>query len=281
MLKKIRFLTNRYAVVAVFIVFIVLDLLVLGLGRLLRFLPETLPMDYLTEIILMLVPAAFVVFFGFSSAFKKGNFLRGLLCILPFLAAQLIMLAVFFLENLQKSDVSWKPWYLIAYGVFSIVGVAVREECIYRATLQNIVAKKYANSVKGIWITAIVGAIIFGLMHSTNIFFGMDPGAVVTQVISSTFFGLLLGAVYLRSGSLWALIVIHTVTDLLSLSASTFLNVDTIADMSETMAWSWSRPFAWLFYIAFAAFLLRPSKCKQICQSLCFAGEESDEDPCV
>lgn len=281
MLKKIRFLTNQYAIVAVFIVYIVLDLLVLGLGRLLRFLPETLPMDYLTEIILMLVPAAFVVFFGFSSAFKKGNFLRGLLCILPFLAAQLIMLAVFFLENLQKSDVNWKPWYLIAYGVFSIVGIAVREECIYRATLQNIVAKKYANSVKGIWITAIVGAIIFGLMHSTNIFFGMDPSAVVTQVISSTFFGLLLGAVYLRSGSLWALIVIHTVTDLLSLSASTFLDVDTIADMSETMAWSWSRPFAWLFYIAFAAFLLRPSKCKQICQSLCFAGEESDEDPCV
>ena len=178
---------------------------------------------------------------------------------------------------MQNPDASWRPWSQIVLKVFGIVGVGVREECIYRATLQNIVARKYANSVKGIWITVIVGAIMFGLTHSTNIFFGMDPIATVTQVISTTFFGILLGAVYLRSGSLWALMVIHTVTDLLSLSASTFLQVDTVADMSETMAWSWSRLFAWLFYVAFAAFLLRPSKCKQIRQSLCFADEESDK----
>ncbi len=47
------------------------------------------------------------------------------------------------------------PWDLMVVGVVSVIGVGVREECIYRETIQNIVAKKHANSVKGIWINRI------------------------------------------------------------------------------------------------------------------------------
>ena len=280
MLKKIRSLSYQYAIPAAFIIFVLLDLLLFGLSGLLSFLPRTLLTQYLTELILMLVPVAFVCFFGFSSAFKKGKFFRGLLYCLPFIIFQLLILAVFFEKNLGNPEANWKPWYLIVYGLFSVVGIGVREECLYRATIQNILAKKYANSVKGIWITAIIGAIIFGLTHVSNLFFGMDPLAVLTQVISATFVGLLFGAIYLRSGSVWALILIHTLTDTAGLAGSTFLYISDIEDMNQ-LSWSWERLIAWLLYVGIAVFLLRPSKCKQICESLCFAGEESEADTCT
>jgi membrane protease YdiL (CAAX protease family) len=274
MLKKIRSLAYQHAIAAAFIIFVLIDLLLFGLSGLLSLLPETLPMKYLVEIILMLVPAAFVVFFGFSRAFKKGSFLRGLLCCLPFIILQLLVLGFFFSKNLGDPEANWKPWYLIVYGVFSVFGVGVREECIYRATIQNIVAKKHANSVKGIWITVIVSAIIFGLTHASNLFFGMNPLAVLTQVFSATFIGLMFGAVYLRSGSIWALIFVHTLTDIGGLASSTFLHVSEIEDFNQ-LSWSPRRLVLWLIYVGLTIFLLRPSKCKQICESLCWEGEES------
>ena len=281
MLKKIRSLIYQHAIPAAFIVFVLLKLIIMGLGQLFSLLPQSLPMAYIVEVILMIVPAAFVCLFGFSSAFKKGSFFRGLLCCLPFIVIQLFLLFLFLSVNLRNPETNWKPWYLIIYGVFSIVGVGVREECLYRATIQNIVAKKHANSVKGIWITVIVSSIIFGLTHATNLFFGMDPRAVLAQVISSAALGLLFGAVYLRSGSLWALILIHTLTDIAGLASSTFLSISDIEDLNQ-MSGAWSLPlgviFKWLIYIGLTAFLLRPSKCKQIRESLCFKDEESKAD---
>ena len=281
MLKKIRSLTDQYAIPAAIIAFVFMKLLIMGLGRLLAFLPATLPMAYLSESILMLVPVGLVWFFGFSSAFKKGHFFRGLLCYLPFILLQMIILVFFLSKNLGNPEANWRPWYLIVLGVFSIVGIGVREECIYRATLQNIVAKKHANSVKGIWLTVTVSALIFGLTHATNLFFGMDPRAVLTQVLSSAFLGFLFGAVYLRSGSLWAIALIHTLTDIVGLASSTFLSMSEVEDLNQ-MAGAWSLPLGlvvkWLVYVGIAAFLLRPSKCKEIRESFCFAKEPSEAD---
>lgn len=282
MLKKIRSFTDQHAIPAAVIAFVILKLLIMGLGQLLSLLPATLPAGYLNEIVLMLVPAAIVCFFGFSRAFKKGNFLRGLLCGLPFIVLELFLLFVFFGNTMTNPEADWRSWDLIILGLVSIFGVGFREECLYRATIQNIVAKKHANSVKGIWITVIVSALIFGLTHITNIFFGMDPIAVLMQVLSAMLLGLLFGAVYLRSGSLWAVVLIHTLTDIAGLASSTFLRVTEIEDLNrlaDKVSLSWIQIGNWLFYIGLTAFLLRPSKCKQICESLCFANKETKTEP--
>lgn len=275
MLKKIRDLTHQHAIPTALIFFAVFDLFLLGLGKLLSLLPKTLPYQYLCEVILVLLPIACVFLFGFQSTFRKGSLLRGLLYGLPFIAFQLISLLVFLAGNLENPELNWKPWSLIVYGLISILGVGIREECIYRATIQNIIAKKHANSVKGIWITVSIAALIFGLTHASNLLFGMDPIAVLTQMISAFTIGLLFGAIYLRSGSIWAAILIHTLTDVSGLAASTFLYVGDIENMNQ-LSWRWEKLIAWLAYIAFTAFLLRPSKCKQITESFCFAGEASE-----
>ena len=274
MLKKIRSLAYEHAIPAAFIIFIIFDLLLLGVGRLLSLLPKTLPIEFLSETIIMILPAALVVFFGFSSAFKKGNFLRGILCILPYLGVQLITMWVVFSKMMANPDADWQPWYQIVYGLFAVFGVGFREECIYRATIQNVLAKKYVNSVKGIWITVMISSIIFGLSHAPNLFFGVAPLAVLIQIVKASTVGLLFGAVYLRSGNIWVLILVHALTDTVSLAQSIFLQNVSDVELMNLQSFSWISVVFEFAYIGITIFLLRPSKCKQICESLCFADKK-------
>ena len=276
-LKKIKAFADKYAIITAFISFIVIDLVLHALGKLLSLLPDMLPLKYLAHSILIIVPVAIVFLFGFSSAFKKGNFFRGILCGLPYIIFQLLLLALVLRKHLGNPEASLQPWYLIVYGLFTVLGIGIREECIYRGVIQNIVAKKYANSVKGIWITAIVGAFIFGVMHISNLFGGVSPSAVFAQVISAIFSGLIFSAIYLRSGNIWSLIFLHTLIDSVGLVPSTFLGM-TLTDNLNQMSWSWISLIYWALKLGYAAFLLRPSKCKQIYENLCFAGEESKSD---
>ena len=118
----------------------VVKLLLLGIGKLFSFLPVSLEMEYLSETILIIVPIAIVCFFGFARTFKTGSFIRGLICCLPFVVLQLIMLAVVLTDALGDPEANWRSWYVIVLGIYSTIGIGIREECIYRATIQNIIA---------------------------------------------------------------------------------------------------------------------------------------------
>lgn len=277
MLKRIRELTYQHAITAAFIAFLLVDGALFGLGQLFSILPQTLLVQVLAEVLLVLLPIALVIFFGFSRTLKPGKVFQGLFYCWPFIAVQVLVLCTFFFQNLGNPEANWRSWPAIICGVLSVVGVGIREECIYRATLQNIVAKKYANSVKGIWIAVVVSAILFGLCHVSNLFWGMHPLSVLSQVISAACIGTLFSAVYLRSGSLWAPILVHTLIDIAGLAPSIFLrNISDVENVNR-LSFSWSSLLFDLLYVALAAFLLRPSKCKQIYQNLCFA-EEASED---
>lgn len=277
MLKRIRELTYQHAIIASLIAFLVIDWGLFGLGRLTSLLPQTLPVKLLVEIFFILLPIAIVIFFGFSRALRPGKVFRGLFYCWPFIAIQIIGLCTFFSQNLGNPEVSWHSLPGIAGGLFAVLGVGIREECIYRATFQNIVAKKYATSVKGIWISVLVSAVLFGLCHISNLFFGMHPLSVLSQVTSAFCIGVLFSAVYLRSGSLWAPILVHTLTDIAGLAPSTFLRNLTDVDSINRLSFSWLSLLFDLLYLALAVFLLRPSKCKQVYQNLCFAQQSPEE----
>jgi membrane protease YdiL (CAAX protease family) len=200
-----------------------------------------------------------------------------LVCSLPYIIWNLILLALLLSKNLKDPTANWQPWYLIVYGLFTVLCVGIREESIYRGIIQNIVAKKYANSVKGIWITAIVGSAIFGVMHITNIFTGVHPIVILNQVLSAMVSGLVISAIYLRSGNIWVVILIHTLIDTVGLVPYTFLGV-TLTENLNQMSFDWITLVFLAIRIGYAAFLLRPSKCKQIQESLCFAEKESAAD---
>ena len=274
-MKKIKALTEKYPILSSAIICVAFVIFMICTSRLFGLFHGIFALDFLKEIVLIVVPVAFVFLFGFSSAFKKGNFLRGLICALSLLALATFFLINLFSQNLGNPEASWQSWYMIAFGVFGIIGVGIREECVFRGVIQNIIAKKYANSVKGIWLTVIVGGLIFGLCHLQNLFAGVDLLPVLVQVVTTSVSGICLSAVYLRSGSLLALIFIHSLTDLASLSKTVFFaGLSDVEAINQQLTMSWGAVITWVILIAVAIFLLRPSKCKQIYESFCFADEK-------
>ena len=129
--------------------------------------------EYVHEIVSMIYPIGIVILFGFSSAFRMQGFFKTLICGMLLLALQTFSLLFSIIENATSDATAWQPWYVIILGVISVISIGIREECIFRATIQGVLAKKYANSVKGIWLTALLSALIFGLIHSFNIFAGV------------------------------------------------------------------------------------------------------------
>lgn len=284
MLKKLRDYTEKHPILSSVIICIAFMIFMRGTSLLFGLFPKIVALDFLKEIVLIAVPIALVFLFGFSSAFKKGNFLRGLLCALPSLAFLVLSLFNFFNKNLGNPEVHWQSWYMIAFGLFGMIGVGIREECIFRGIVQNVLAKKYANSTKGIWLVAILGGLIFGLGHLQNLFAGVQPLAVFAQVISTSASGIFYSALYLRSGSLWALIFIHALTDTASLSRTVFFaGLSDVDAVNEQLTLSWGVLFLCVVSIALTAFLLRPSKTRQILDSFCFtdkkATPETDFEP--
>lgn len=262
MITKLRNLTSKYAIPSTIIIAVVSYLIMISVGKIFALFPNSLVKSYTKEFINILIPIGIVILFGFATSFKSKKFFRGLLCGISLFVFQCLLFIFNVLIAVDESA-TWKPWYLIIFGVFSIICVAIREECIYRATVQNILAKKYLKSTKGIWITAIVSALIFGLIHAFNIFTGVKISAALIQAVTNVGIGLFFAALYLRCGNLWVLITVHTVTDLAGLFPSTFLNKTTTETLSAIHIQSL---FAGVIFVLIAIFLLRPSKCKEILQ---------------
>ena len=107
---------------------------------------------------------------------------------------------------------------------------------------------------------------IFGLMHITNIFAGVDLLSVTIQSIVAIGAGFYFAAVYLRGGSLWALIIMHSVADAASLFYSTFtLNNGTAVDAINKLSIMNLLPF--FILTAIGLYLLRKDKCDEIVEN--------------
>lgn len=105
---------------------------------------------------------------------------------------------------------------------------------------------------------------IFGLMHLMNLAFLPAP-AVIAQVVSATFAGVLLAAIYFRSANIWATVFLHALYDMagslgsLLQTGSAAASAPVDAGMAQALAVSMPMVFGVLIG-CIALFLLRKSK---------------------
>ncbi|MDQ2757094.1 MAG: CPBP family intramembrane metalloprotease [Actinomycetota bacterium] len=72
----------------------------------------------------------------------------------------------------------------------------------------------------GVRRAAIISAVLFGLMHVVNLLIGADLGATLLQVGYATAMGFAFGAAALRTDTIWPLVLIHALIDLVSFVAA-------------------------------------------------------------
>lgn len=97
---------------------------------------------------------------------------------------------------------------LIIYVLVGTLLVGIGEETAYRGVVLNALAARMSLP----W-AAVASAVLFGLMHSVNVFL-QPAGTTIGQVVTTSLIGLFFGFVYVLSGgNLILVVVLHWLWD--------------------------------------------------------------------
>lgn len=226
-------------------------------------LPESLVSLYIEELTFIVWPTALVLLFGFGFIFRQKGFGAtigaGLFRFLP--SALWVIFQLFAL--CFTPGIEWKSDGEIILGVLMLVGVGFREEILFRGVITNAIARKYADSTKGIWITVLSSSALFGAMHMGNVFHGVTFQSALIQSISAIGGGAFFCAVYLRGGSIWAAALLHSVYN--ATATVDWLFTNSSGDLSSTInGLGLQHAVLIVFDLLLVAFLLRKSKRQRI-----------------
>jgi membrane protease YdiL (CAAX protease family) len=152
-----------------------------------------------------------------AAGFRRPYRWHGILLFwLPMLPLILNFVGGIFARGIKVATVA--PWRI---GIFLVVSLLVGfvEEGIFRGMMVR------ALYVKGIWTAAVMSSVLFGLAHSVNIVLGENIQAVALQLVyTTTIYGFASAAIVIYTGTLWPIVVIHSLIDFVSwLQAGTTL----------------------------------------------------------
>jgi uncharacterized protein len=165
-------------------------------------LPWIQPPDFLSLCVDTVVIGAVVLALGWRRVVGfngPAQWREPRLLILP----ALVVLVVPLLAGFKAIDPATTAYLVLAY-----VLTGLREETLYRGLILRVLGPI------GPARAAILTAVLFGSAHLSNLLVRANPMIVFAQVIGAFCDGLALGAIRLRSNTLWFPIAIHFVHDL-------------------------------------------------------------------
>jgi uncharacterized protein len=123
------------------------------------------------------------------------------------------------------------PFSIILSWLVVSLSAAVVEEGIYRGLILNALLQRPLLQ-RGTWRAALLSAGLFALAHGLNVFAGYSPAYVLLQVAYTFAIGFCFAAMLLRGGSLWPLVLAHTLINFagfLALPRGSSAGVDAIS----------------------------------------------------
>ncbi|GAA1843845.1 CPBP family intramembrane metalloprotease [Microbacterium koreense] len=110
--------------------------------------------------------------------------------------------------------------------------VALVEETFLRGIVLPALTRAFSNSHRSILWAVLVSSVVFGLGHAPGMI-GQPWTLLVAKVVWATALGIFLAAVFVRSGNLWSVVLLHMT---LNVTASTAPYVSYIAVPFQTAA---------------------------------------------
>lgn len=115
----------------------------------------------------------------------------------------LIIIVGPFLAGVKTTELS-----SLAYLAFAYALVGFREETLWRGVaLRGLMPSGAVTAV-------VISGLVFGASHIANVLV-RNPAIVFSQMIGAACFGIAMGALRLRTNSIWPVIVLHMLSDLL------------------------------------------------------------------
>ena len=118
----------------------------------------------------------------------------------------------------------------LSFWLTLAVLVAFVEEVAFRGLILR------ALEPRGIWPAAVISSVLFGLMHAVNLLFGAELTQTLLQMGSAAALGFSFAAVALRTGTIWPLVVIHALVDVVGFVTADGAAVTTVTGTDLVVA---------------------------------------------
>ncbi|GAW65201.1 hypothetical protein FC65_GL000223 [Ligilactobacillus acidipiscis DSM 15836] len=168
--------------------------------------------------------------------------------------------ALFAIVLIQNKGVS-QAGYPFIVGIF----VSFFEEYYFRGITLGVIISNISKCKKiklygEVWLSCLGSSIIFALTHFLNL--NSQPMQLtLMQVVQTFFLGMLLNALYVRSGSLIVPMMFHFLLNFISSISTLGMSQGTLNNSYGSLLSSFFIDFV---YLVFAAFLLRRKKLRNI-----------------
>jgi membrane protease YdiL (CAAX protease family) len=103
-----------------------------------------------------------------------------------------------------------EPNYYIVLFLLECLSVGFFEELLFRYVILLILLQRLPHSKKGVLLSIILSAAIFGFVHFINLFYGAALGGTLLQIGYSFLMGMLWATVFLRTKNIVLPIILHT-----------------------------------------------------------------------
>ena len=195
------------------------------------------------ELVLVIIAVAVAIIFRTVSKLKdpiKG-FWKSILCGSWFLLFCLAGTVSSIRTYTSEGPGLKSPFELMIFAVF-VLAIGFAEEILHRGVITELLARKYADTVKGRLVTIFTGAFIFSIIHISNILLGQSVENTIYQMISVFCLAIFLNTIYVKYRNLYAVILIHAALDLMTLSDFGMVKGATLnqnfTSESKTVLWS-------------------------------------------
>ena len=201
----------------------------------------------------------------------RGTFFRGL-----FTGGFMIVMAVFaiisaIISRMDSLAFRGKGTILFSTVLFIFTGMA--EEFMFRGITADVVLRRGFGAVRGeavaeitpgrVWEAVFISGLLFGLMHGLNLLTAPTLGVIV-QMISAVLLGMVIAAIYCRSGNIWVVAAIHAFNDIAAGFPTLVLRSDGGGISGIIGSYGLTHLLSLIPYAVVLIVILRPGKMKEI-----------------
>ena len=135
---------------------------------------------------------------------------------------------------MAEEGLSYKQPLEIIFYILFVLCIGISEELLMRGTVTELMLRKYGESRKGTWMSVIIGSLLFGGMHITNIFAGQGLMATLAQVVVTAFMGFTFNAVYVRHRNIYSVMILHALLDFVTIWEYGMISGNSIANVNSS-----------------------------------------------
>ena len=160
-----------------------------------------------------------------------------------------------------RPDTPLLPLPRILTFMLNMILVGVAEELVFRGIIAQTLLERYGTARAGVWKACLISGVLFGAAHLSNMI-GSAPFGVLMQCVFAASLGVMLAAVYFRTGNLWVTVFLHGAMDIASMLIGGLYGTTTLSE--SVSGYDASMLLTVVVYLLPVAFLLRKKKLPEV-----------------